>query len=235
MRLNGIMVAESTYGIGLYTASEAARMIGMQPTTLRRWLRGYGHDGKREPKLWAPQYAPDDDDGLYLGFRDLIEARVVNALRAKGFGLPTIRACVEGARAIVGDERPFSTRQFKTDGRSIFLEVAREIDDLHMIDLKKRQWVFRQVIEPSLGDLEFGERGAERWWLLHGRKSIVADPNVSFGQPVVADIGISTARVAQAVKAEGSVERTAKIYEIPVRLVRDALAYESQLHNRKAA
>ena len=62
------------YGIGAYTALEAARMVGMSQSTLRRWLLGYQHDSKPEPALWHPQYEPDED-GVLLGFRDLVEAR----------------------------------------------------------------------------------------------------------------------------------------------------------------
>ena len=204
-------------------------MVGMQPLTLRRWIIGYEHGGKLEAPLWQPQYNPDED-GLLLGFRDLIEARIVHALRKRKFGLPTIRICIERAREIVGDERPFSTRQFKTDGKSIFLEITREIDEPELIDLKRRQGVFTRVVAPSLSGLDFDDGpAAARWWLMEGKKSIVADPERSFGQPIIAEHGISTARVAQAVRAEGSIERVAKLYEIKPRLIRDALDY--QLHH----
>ncbi|MEZ0495986.1 DUF433 domain-containing protein [Sphingomonas sp. IW22] len=223
------------FGIGIYTAPEAARMIGMRPNTLRRWLTGYKHDDKREAALWSPQYEPSEDDGLLLGFRDLIEARIVAALRAKKIGLPTIRVCMERAREIIGQDRPFSTRSFKTDGKKIFLEITRGLDEPQLIDLKHRQGVFSRVVAPSLDDLDFGDQAAERWWLLHGRKSIVADPARAFGQPIIADHGITTARVAEAVEAEGSVESVAKLYEIKPALIRDALRYEHELELRKAA
>ena len=225
----------AAFGIGIYTAPEAARMVGMRPGTLRRWLVGYDHDAKHEAPLWHPQYDPADEDGMLLGFRDLVEARIVNALRAKKIGLPTIRTCLERARAIVGQDHPFSTRQFKTDGKTIFLEITRGLDEPQLIDLKRSQGVFSRVVAPTLDDLDFGKEGAERWWLLHGKRTIVADPGRSFGQPIVADHGITTARVAQAVEAEGSVARVAKIYELRPALIRDALAYESQLGLRKAA
>lgn len=233
-------MTQADYGIGIYTAPEAARMVGMGAQTLRRWLLGYDHKGKdsevrHEPALWQPQYDADDDEGVLLGFRDLIEARIVNALRKKRIGLPTIRICMDRAREIVGQEHPFSTSEFKTDGKSIFLQITRDLDEPELIDLKHKQGVFRRVVEPSLADLDFGPDGAERWWLLHGKKTIVADPQRSFGRPIVAEHGIATARIAQAVKAEGSVEAVAKLYEIKPRLVRDALAYEGQLGQRKAA
>lgn len=228
-------MAKAAYGIGIYTAPEAARMVGMQPATLRRWLLGYNHDTKHEEPLWQPQYDAEDDAGVLLGFRDLIEARIVNALRAKKIGLPTIRICMERAREIVGQDRPFSTQQFKTDGKTIFLEITRDLDEPELIDLRRKQGVFNRVVAPSLADLDFGPDGAERWWLLHGRRTIVADPDRAFGQPIVADHGITTARVVQAVKAEGSVAAVAKIYEIKPKLIRDALAYEQHLGLRKAA
>lgn len=227
-------MSATDYGIGIYTAPEAARMVGMNAGTLKRWLLGYDHDGKQEAELWKPQYAVGDD-GLLLGFRDLIEARIVHALRRQRIGLPTIRTCIERARKIVGDDRPFSTRQFKTDGKSIFLEITKELAEPELIDLKKSQGVFRHVVEPSLQGLDFGESGAERWWLLPGKKTVVADPHRAFGQPIIAETGMTTARAAQIVKAEGSIERAAKVYELPVRLLRDALAYQQNLGARKAA
>lgn len=217
-----------TLGIGVYTPPEAARMIGMRPITLRRWLLGYDHDGKSEPGLWHPQYEPSDE-GLFLGFRDLVEARIVNALRKQRIGLQTIRACVERARNIIGDERPFSTQEFKTDGKTIFLEITKDLDEPHLIDLKHSQGVFKRVVEPSLKDLEFGPDGAERWWLVPGKKSIVADPNRSFGHPIESQHGVATAILAQAVEAEGSVAAVARLFEVSQSSVRDAVAYEKSL------
>lgn len=225
----------AAYGIGIYTAPEAARMVGMRPATLRRWLLGYDHDAKREDPLWRPQYDPGENDGVLLGFRDLVEARIVNALRARKIGLPTIRVCMERARNIVGQDRPFSTSEFKTDGKTIFLEITRDLDEPQLIDLRRSQGVFNRVVAPSLADLEFGPDGAQRWWLLHGKKTIVADPGRAFGQPITAEHGMTTARVAEAVEAEGSIAKVATLYELKPRLIRDALAYEQTLGRRKAA
>lgn len=205
-------------------------MIGMGAQTLRRWLMGYRFESEQashaQPPLWEPQYANDDGE-LLLGFRDLIEARVVYALRKKGIALQTIRLCLDRARLLVGDERPLSTRSFKTDGKSIFLEITEGVDEPQLVDLKKRQGVFRRVVEPSLSGLEFGPAAAERWWLLAGKRTIVADPAIAFGAPSVADHGMTTSRIAQAVRAEGSAAKVARLYEIDPRAVRDAIKYET--------
>lgn len=223
-------MTDRAFGVGAYTAAEAAKLLHMQPKTLRRWVYGYDYDfgdGLREqPALWTPQYDPEAD-GLLLGFRDLIEARIVHALRRSRIGLPTIRLCIERAREMLGEDHPFSTSAFKTDGRKIFLEITEGVEEPRLIDLKDRQHVFRDFVLPSLAGLEFGEAHAERWWLVPNRKTLVIDPERSFGQPIIASAGLLTSRVVQEVKAEGSPQRVAKLYQVPVRAVRDALDFES--------
>jgi len=201
----------------------------MQSKTLRRWLYGYDYEHseelRKQPPLWEPQY-DCDDDGALLGFRYLVEARIVNGLRRSKIGLPTIRLCIERAKEILGDH-PFSTRAFKSDGKKIFLEITQGVDEPRLIDLKDRQHVFRAFVLPTLSGFEFGESAVERWWLVPNRKTILIDPDRSFGQPIVAAIGLLTARAAQDVKAEGSIERVARLYQVSPRAIRDAVQFEA--------
>ncbi|MHB8528670.1 MAG: hypothetical protein ACYC8V_04050 [Caulobacteraceae bacterium] len=235
--MNAAMV-EPGYNIGAYTLAEAGRLLRLSPATLRRWLFGYhySHHGPltEHAPLWRPQYGLDENEPL-LGFRDLIEARIVGKLRKRGMGLPTIRACLALAREITGDEHPFSTRRLRTDGRRLFLEQGASEGPAAVLDLKERQFVFRRIVEPSFVDLEFDAETAARWWLLPGKRTIVLDPARSFGQPIVAEVGVRTARLAQAVRAEGSQARVARLYEIAPAAVRDALRFEEQSGFKLAA
>ena len=108
--------------------------------------------------------------------------------------------------------------------------VALDRQDLDgpgsVLDLKLRQMVFREVVAPSFVDLDFAADTASRWWLLPHKKTIVLDPARSFGQPIVADSGVTTARLAQAVQAEGTIERVASLFELKPAVVRDALTFE---------
>lgn len=70
-------------GVGIYEPSEAGRLTGIQPQKLRRWLLGHQAAGRVYAPLWTPQIDVDDER-LYLGFRDLTEARVVAALIGSG-------------------------------------------------------------------------------------------------------------------------------------------------------
>jgi uncharacterized protein (DUF433 family) len=231
-------------GCGVYGAAEAVRLlnfrrddVGGEPArvsrqTVARWLRGYDYsvrgELRRSDPLWIPDYANDDGD-LEISFRDLIELRFVKALRELGLTLPAIRECFQRAVELVRDERPFSTRRFRTDGRTIFLEITG-VGEGELIDLRRRQAVFKTIVQPSLRDLEFDADVVARWYPLGlDRPAIVVDPTRAFGRPVTAVGGVPTEVLSEAVEAEGSVERAARLYEVPVAAVRDAVLFQAKL------
>ncbi|MEL6061633.1 DUF433 domain-containing protein [Methylobacterium sp. DCY52] len=219
-------------GIGFYTAPEAARLLRMPARTINRWLGGYaftadGHQ-RRMPPLWTPEL-PANNQHLELGFRDLIELRFVQAFVREQVDLRVIRRCLETAREAVQDPRPFSTRRFKTDGRTIFLESLKADGESEVIDLTRGQYVIRAVIEQTFRDLDIEGDVVTRWRPFQGRDTIVIDPRRAFGQPIAAGTGVPTVALADAVRAEGTVERVARLYEIPVAVVRDAMRFEASL------
>lgn len=223
-----------TLGVGSYTAAEAARLIGISARTVHRWLAGYVYrEAKGEkramPPLWEVQL-PSSDAHLELGFRDLIELRFVKGFVGAGVGLKAIRNVLDFARDCVGDTHPFSTRRFKTDGRRIFLDSLERIDNQsELLDLKSRQYVFRQVVERTFKDLDVDHDRVSRWRPYQGKPSIVIDPQRSFGQPIAAESGVPTVVISEAVTAEGSQQRVAALFEISLGAVRDAVRFEEAL------
>lgn len=101
--------------------------------------------------------------------------------------------------------------------------------DSELLDLKKRQYVIKRVIEQSFKDLDIEDNAVARWRPYRGKESIVVDPKRAFGQPIAAQFGVPTVALAEAVEAEGSVERVARIFEVPAAVVRDALHFEETL------
>ena len=178
---------------GAYSASEALRLLNfsrasatrhVSRNTVVRWLQGYDFgpegEGHSEP-LWRPDYQ-NDNNIVELSFRDLIELRFVKAFRDIGLGLPTIRACYQRASEEVHDDRPFSTQRFRTDGKTIFLEITEGLHEPRLVDLKQRQNVFRTIVEPSLKDLEFDASVVARWFPLGvQRRSVIVDPARALG------------------------------------------------------
>jgi uncharacterized protein (DUF433 family) len=169
------------------------------------------------------------DDHLEISFRDLIELRFVKAFVDAGVGLLAIRNCLAFARECVNDDRPFSTRRFKTDGKTIFLESMERSGETKLLDLKRHQYVFSHVIERTFRDLDIEDDTVARWRPFKGKQSIIIDPNRAFGQPIAARFGIPTVALAEAVTAEGSVGRVARLYDVTPVVVRDAMEFEKSL------
>jgi uncharacterized protein (DUF433 family) len=213
-------------GIGLYTLQEAERLTGAQAREVSRWLFGYTIKGGIGAPLWKSQLA--DLDEKVIGFRDLMELRIVKAFRNHDVPLQVIRAAIEGAKAMFGTEYPFTAHRFLTDGKSIFSEALQEHGDAEMTDLAKRQLVFEHIVRPALyTGIEFaGDGGAMRWFPLKRSKVIVLDPEIAFGKPVLTDYGVRTEIVAETFKAEKNKQTVASLFDIPVAAVEAAIRYE---------
>lgn len=225
-------------GTGLYPLPRAARLVGVPPRTVRRWLKGYswpkGEHQKFSSPLWPLQYAKDEELGQeqVLGFNDLLELRTVARFVEYGVSLRVVRATIEIAREYLGDY-PLQSRRFVTDGRKIFLEaVERAGEDIRLLDVRDRQFAFESVIRPSLIEgIEYrDDTHAVRWFPVPKKRLIVLDPQVQFGQPIVAEAGVPTDTLAAAYRAEGeNIDRVARLYRVTPQAVKAAAAFEQQL------
>jgi uncharacterized protein (DUF433 family) len=226
------MAQTGLIGIGLYTVPEAARLTNIAVPRIRRWLGGYRYaEGSRErasAPLWQPE-VPKFGSKVELSFRDLMELRFVRLFLERGLSLHAIRRAIEKAVAIFGIERPLSTQCFRTDGRTIFLEVAQEMDEPALFDLKHDQYLFHRMVAPSFKDIDFEGGLPARWWPTSEHKGIVLDPKRAFGKPILAEYGIPATALADAYKVRHSFKLVGLDFEVPERAVRDAVAFQERL------
>jgi hypothetical protein len=216
-------------GIGLYTPADASRLSGIPAAKLTRWLRGY-HVGNREyPRLWTSQIDLGDER-VYLGFRDLMEARVAGRFIDIGISPQRIRKAIGLAKTLIGEQRPLSTNRFRTDGQTIFLRTTENDDEgaerTQLIDLFDRQYGLASILDPLLKDVGMDETGApSRWWPRGRAMKIVVDPHRSFGQPIDEESGVPTAILAQAARYHG-LDEAARAYEVTRAAVKRAADFE---------
>lgn len=231
----------SQAGIGVYTLAAAARLIHADRGAVKRWLFGYDYtrqhsDGRRQhhsDALWTPQHSDAELGEKVIGFRDLLELRIVKEFVQHGVSLLVVRRCLEFAKAEFGMvDYPFTSQRFCTDGRTIFREVLRDGQEPEILDLRSRQYVIREIIKPSLySGIEYDGEMARRWYPEgRDRKMIVVDPKMQFGKPVLEDSGVPTEVLYAAYLAEGQDKAAvARIYEIPPRQVEAAVRFEEWL------
>jgi uncharacterized protein (DUF433 family) len=218
----------SLVGIGLYTPAEGARLTGVPSHKIIRWLRGHTVQQREYDRLWEPQ-VDIGDTFIYLGFLDLVQIRVADAFIREGLSPQKVRRAIAYGTEILETGHPFASARFRTDGKTVILHVLREGEDDKLIDLfKSGQYVMQRVIEPSLKGLEFEHDLAVRWWPLGKARGIVIDPKRQFGQPVDDASGVPTSVLANAVKAEGSIDKAARAFSVHPASVRRAVAYEER-------
>lgn len=219
---------------GIYTASEAAALIGVSERKIRGWVAGWPGSG-------APPVVTNDlgwvNGKLAFSFANLMELRFIAFFEDAGVRFKKIRAIMEEVRTAIHRPHPFATNiVFKTDGQKIVAEIFNRNGKIDLFDLQSRNFEMGVIVYKSLKqDVVYDPKGDAQAW--YPRKkvapNIIIHPSISFGRPVVKGRGVPTDTLANAVKVEGSIELAAEIFEIPERYIREAVCFENSL--RRAA
>lgn len=227
-----MMHNEPFVGKGLYTVRDADRLTDVPSVRIRRWLTGRkrlyrGNEVFDEP-LWEPDLG-SIEGGLHLTFRDLIELRIVDQFRKKKLSLPYLRKVVSAAQDIVGDSHPFSTSNFKTDGRRLYLEIINSTGDAELIEILSGQHAFHSIISVGLKDVSFLNGVAARWTPSAGRGAVVLDPARAFGHPILEQTGVPTQKIAELRRSGISAKKIASDFEVSLSDINKAIAFENEL------
>jgi len=216
--------------------AEACRLTGVSVQNLRRWARGYNYLYRGRERHSPPiigtgldQRGPEP----ILEFRDIVEARFLSAFRRFGVSWSVIRRVAARVHDVLKQTHPFATKLFRTDGRTILLElVSRDETDHRLVDLLHDQYEWERVVKAYLVEERVEFSAAEepiRWWPLGDDRHVVVDPARAFGAPIVPHEGVQTYLLAKAVGVEGDVDFVAHWYVVKPEAVRDAVAFENGL------
>ena len=204
----------------LYSIREAGHYIGVLPSTLRSWVSA---STSKTPLIKIP-----DKNDKRMSFNNLVEAHVLASLRKQhGIKMQSIRAAIEYAEREMKISPLLLRDELRTSAGDIFwLELNR------LVNLSRSgQLAIRRLIESSLRRIDrdsfalpvrlypFVNARSER-------KTILIDPTISFGQPVVNESGISTANIIRRIDAGESIEEVANDYSLDVQAVEDVILYE---------
>lgn len=225
-------MGQAWLGLGIYELPDAARLIGVSSVRLRLWVRGATalRDGERRelPPLW-PTQLPNIEGRTGLGFLDLVQARMLLGFAKEGHSVRTLRLLIQHAQEVLGIDHPFAHARIKTDGRRLYLEVLSKEGEAQVYDLGRRQYAFHRIISPTFRQLDFSMEMAVRWWPLGKDRTVVLDPNRSFGAPIAKESGVPTATLFDELVRLGSIRNVARWFEVSRREVVDAVEFERHL------
>ncbi|MCX7424891.1 MAG: MerR family transcriptional regulator [Planctomycetia bacterium] len=207
-------------GIGLYSISDAARLLRVHPQRVRHWIEPEG--GLIRRKLEPTERT--------ISFLELMELHFINMFREAGVSLQTIQEAAKTAAKAFETPYPFAVHRFDTDGRTVFATLIKREKDTSLVkDLRRGQYVFDTIIRPFFKRLEYRGNEAVRFWPREKTGRIVLDPNRRFGKPIDAPTGVPTVSLFHAVEAGEDVATVASWFGVPVAAITAAVAFEKSL------
>lgn len=213
-----------------YTMADAARYLHVPAATLSTWFKGRNYPLKQGgPGESKRLINPADPAGSRLSFFNVVEAHVLRALRTEhGIPLHAVRSALDYAENSLGIEHVLLSNALLTAQGEVFLEHYGSLISLS----RSGQIAMRRVLELYLRRVERDDRHIPLRLFpflteTHPEsQSIVIDPRVSFGRPIVAGSGITTSMLVRRVDAGESIEHLARDYGISPEKISDALVFE---------
>ncbi len=214
----------------LYTVTQAARLVGMSPSTLATWAKGYERQrpGKADVSQGPVITAIEADAGMpSIPFIGLVESTVVEAFRRSGLPMQRIRKALEVLAAQGELEHALASKQLYTDGAEILYDYAGRSGDKQMRLLtvvSSKQIVFHDVIEAYLERISFGDTWATELIVPVTEHPILRiRPNVAGGDPLFMEGGAPLSAVHDRFAAGESIRSIARDYAVPEAQIDEAL------------
>ena len=217
---------------GIYTVSDAARLLSLKPPTIRRW--GFGYERRRK------RYDPAIKNELpviagtrALSFLELVELLYIKGLLQSGHSWKRVREAAKVAAREMQVDHPFATRRFFADPGAIYTLVSPKNREPILIELAGHgQIAMREVLRTYLHQLDFSlddvNEIAVRWYPVGREAPIVVDPILAFGAPTIRGTGIRTDLLAEHVGSddEEAIDDVAWWFELEPWKVKAAVEFE---------
>jgi uncharacterized protein (DUF433 family) len=200
-----------------YGIPEVAHYLGIPVSTLRSWTVGQRYVSRRGPGFFKPLIRLADPERRLLSFVNLIEVHVLDAIRREHqISLQKVRKALDTLARILPSQHPLADHRFETDNLHLFVEKYGSL----MSITQEGQLAMKKILQAHLRRIHRDQEGrATRLFLFTRRRdpddpfSVLVDPTISFGRPVLAGTGIPTRVITERYKAGESIDELARDYE----------------------
>ena len=210
--------------IPIYSIPQAAQYLRLPKDRLRDWVGGWFSKtkaGKRffEPLIKLPnpknfERLPQSKTTL-LSFTNLVEAHVLIAIfKATGFSRKQLSTALDYIKRHLSTPQLYAGKEFERKGIDLLFERFGQ-----QLAASDREQEARQILKTYFARIVRDEAGLPLklypFTKLPGSdepKTVMIDPRISFGRPVLAGTGIPTAILAERYKAGDSIDELAEDY-----------------------
>lgn len=218
-----------------YLTNEAAQILNLPVATVRAWCFGYSYRARQgTPKKFRAVIQPADPKARLLSFANLCELHVLSAIRRHHkISLRRVRDSVEYVKSKLDGDRPLIDRQFSTNGIDLFVRHASKLLNVS----RQGQEALRGDFELALARIERDSHGAPIRLFPFSRtsvsdkqqpKTIVIDPRLAFGRPVLSNAAIRTEVIVGRFRAGDSMADMAKDYDVAEQEIEEAIRFEQR-------
>jgi hypothetical protein len=234
-RTGRIMVAQqlrNRLGTGIFTVSEAALYARVAPQMVARWLFG----SARGNAVVDPQYDPDE---RIVGFLDFVQTVAIREIRLqKKIPLPKFRQAIQTAKSVLNLNYPFARPHctYYWPDQEIFIRKSADEPIIEASGRHRGQPVF-QFVEMYLQNLGFDEDGLANLYRIFSTNevTVMMNPRLRFGEPLLPS-GYSAKTVWEGIQTEGgTLNRTAKVFGIPIEEVQASYRFFVDYLGKSAA
>lgn len=214
-------------GHGVYNLREAALLTQLRSQRVREWFWGRPRVESRRP-IFRSDYQSVGEDRA-ISFYDLIELFVAGQLREHGVSMQSLRKVHKQLQTDLGTRHPFCRKEILSDGKHVFTLGLNEEGRNEMIEVLSHQRVFAEILLPFLKKIAYDDATllAQKWMIAD---MVVIDPAICLGKPIVESVGIATAILAAAYKANSqNAEVVAEWYGVHSSHVMAAVDFERSL------
>lgn len=210
-----------------YTAAEAARYLRIPLPTVRSWVIGRDYPRRSGQARFEPVIKLPKDQSHRLSFRNLVELAALRALRTDhGLKLSAVREALAFAQKKFGDEAPLASHDLYASPGELFLERYGQLINLN----RAGQLGIRAMLQGLLTRIQWDRNLAVRFFppvpSRPEARSVMLDPTVYFGRPVLSRLGVTTSVIVDRINAGEEPAAIAKDYGATNEEIMDALAYE---------
>ncbi len=210
-----------------YTIAEAGRYLKIPGPTVRSWVMGRDYPKGSGKGRFSPVIAIPDHRSRQLSFQNLIELAALRALRTEHeFKLSAVREALNYARQELRVSDLLASKQLYARPGELFLQHYGQLISLN----RAGQLGIKAILDGLVKRIDWERNLPCRFFPpLPNRveaRTVVIDPRVSFGRPVIARIGVSTGVIVDRINAGESPREVATDYGASADEIMDALAYD---------
>lgn len=217
-----------------YSIPDAARYLLVPPATVRSWVAGRPYPMQSGVRRFSPVIAPADSKKLILSFVNLVEIHVLSAVRKEhNVRLLHVRSAIDYLKRHFASPHPLADQRLASDGVDLFVEKFGQLINIS----QSGQLGIREFLLAHLKRVEWDARGIPfrlypftRAAVPEAPKTVMIDPLIAFGRPVLVGTGIPTTVIAERYKAGESIEDLAEDYGRSHQEIQEAIRCELFLH-----